>query len=525
MVRRALISCSDKTGLVPFARRLEVLGFEILSTGGTAKTLTEGGVRVTDVSDYTQFPEMMDGRLKTLHPRVHGGLLGRPDLPGDRQSMESHGITPIELAVVNLYPFVETISKPGVLAQEAIEQIDIGGPSMVRSAAKNHAHVLIVTTPDQYDRVATALEHNSVSLEFRRELAAAAFEMTALYDRAIADYMKGLLTDYDSEGPETTFPRKLALQFQRHATLRYGENPHQQAAIYHETSPHPATLAKAEVLHGKELSFNNYLDLDAAMQIVREFSKPAVSVIKHNNPCGCAISESISEAYVQADACDPVSAFGSILGFNRTLDLATAEELCAPGRFIEAIIAPGYEPDALTMLTSAPKWRHSVRLLKSPALIDSRPRQLEYRKITGGLLVQEQDDRPEQTHEWRVVTSRTPTAIERADLEFAWAVCKHVKSNAILLAKNGASVGVGAGQMSRLDSARIACEKAADRSRGSVAASDAFFPFRDGVDQLHHAGISAIIQPGGSKRDEEVIEACNEYGIAMIFTGRRHFRH
>ena len=524
--RRALISLSDKHGLIPFAQGLVRLGFELLSTGGTRKALETAGVPVLDVAQYTGFPEMMDGRVKTLHPKVHGGLLGRPDLAEDAKSMTEFGITPFELVVVNLYPFVETISKPDVTPEEAIEQIDIGGPSMLRSAAKNHKYVGVVTSPAQYERVLSELERGCLSLAFRRELAAAAFEMTARYDRAIADYMSGLTAETSSAArAEEGFPERLTLTYERRSSLRYGENPHQRAAFYVEANPLPSTLAAAETLHGKELSYNNLLDLDAAMQIVREFPQPAAVVIKHNNPCGCAIAASLSQAYLNADAGDPVSAFGSILGFNREVDELTADQLCAPGHFIEAIIAPSYAAAAFEKLTTLPKWKSNVRLLKCPAMLEPRPLSQDYRKVTGGLLIQDRDEVPEEQGTWRVVTSRKPTAAEQTDLEFAWRVCKHVKSNAILFAKAGQVVGVGAGQMSRLDSSFIAAYKAGDRARGGVCASDAFFPFRDGIDQIHKAGITAVIQPGGSKRDEEVIAACNEFGIAMIFTGQRHFRH
>ena len=525
--RRALISLSDKNGLIPFAQGLVRLGFELLSTGGTRKALEAAGVPVLDVAQYTGFPEMMDGRVKTLHPKVHGGLLGRPDLQDDAKSMSEYGITPFELVIVNLYPFVETISKPNVTPEEAIEQIDIGGPSMLRSAAKNHKYVGVVTSPAQYERVLNALENGTFDVSFRRELAAAAFEMTARYDRAIADYMSGLTKPAsDSVTPaEAEFPPRLTLSFERRSSLRYGENPHQRAAFYVESNPLPSTLAASEILHGKELSYNNLLDLDAAMQIVREFSQPAAVVIKHNNPCGCAVANSLSQAYVNADAGDPVSAFGSILGFNREVDVETADQLCVPGHFIESIIAPSYSTAAFEKLTTLPKWKANVRLLKCPAMLESRPVSQDYRKVTGGLLIQDRDDVAELTSQWRVVTSRAPTEVEQADLEFAWLVCKHVKSNAILFAKAGQVVGVGAGQMSRLDSAYIAAYKANERARGGVCASDAFFPFRDGIDQIHKAGITAVIQPGGSKRDDDVIAACNEFGIAMVFTGQRHFRH
>ncbi|NOX53213.1 MAG: bifunctional phosphoribosylaminoimidazolecarboxamide formyltransferase/IMP cyclohydrolase [Planctomycetes bacterium] len=530
--RRALVSVSDKTGLASFVQGLVQMGFEILSTGGTRRFLEEQGITVLDISSYTGFPEIMEGRVKTLHPKVHGAILGRPDRPGDAQAMAQHGIVPFELVVCNLYPFEQTIAKEGVTVEEAIEQIDIGGPCMVRAAAKNHAYVGIVTSPDQYPRVLDALRQERFDLALRRELAVAAFEMTARYDRAIADYMARLVVQEsaDQASVETAageWPAELTLTFRRRQSLRYGENPHQKAAFYVEPDPHPATLAGAEQFHGKELSYNNLLDLDAALAIAREFDEPAAVVIKHNNPCGCAVAETLSEAFDKAYAGDPVSAFGSILGFNREVDFATAERLCEPNRFIEAIIAPGYEPAAVEALTTRPKWKKNVRLLKCPALNQPRPMSHDLRRVSGGVLVQDRDELPEPFAEWTVQTNRQPTDQELADLRFAWLVCKHVKSNAIVLAKDRAIVGVGAGQMSRLDSSFLAAYKAGDRSRGSVLASDAFFPFRDAVDEAAKAGVSvtAIAQPGGSRNDQQVIDACNELGLAMVFTGRRHFRH
>jgi phosphoribosylaminoimidazolecarboxamide formyltransferase/IMP cyclohydrolase len=526
--RRALLSVSDKSGLGPFAQGLAALGFELISTGGTARFLKEQGLAVIDIAAYTGFPEMMDGRVKTLHPKVHGALLGRPDLPEDAKAIREHGIVPFELIVCNLYPFEQTIAKLGIAVDEAIEQIDIGGPSMVRSAAKNHAYVAVVTQPAQYDDVLAALKTGTLSLDVRRQLMQAAFEMTARYDRAIADYFAtapAAAPAAAAEAAPAQFPTRLSLSFGLHSSLRYGENPHQSAAFYVEDKPPVASLAAAEVLHGKELSYNNLLDLDAALGIVREFQDPAAVVIKHNNPCGCAIAKSLSDAFLAAYAGDPVSAFGSILGFNRKIDVATAEALCEPNRFIESILAPDYDAAAYELLTTKPKWKNNVRLLKLPSLGDPQPTTLEYRRVTGGMLVQDRDDQPDPEAEWKVVTSRAPTAAELRDLAFAWKVCKHVKSNAILFAKDGAVVGVGAGQMSRLDSSRIAAEKAGDRSRGAVVASDAFFPFRDGVDTVAASGITAIIQPGGSKGDPETIAAANQHGLAMVFTGRRHFKH
>jgi phosphoribosylaminoimidazolecarboxamide formyltransferase/IMP cyclohydrolase len=527
MPRRALVSVSDKSGLGPFVRGLVDLGFEIVSTGGTARFLRDQGVPVIDVSEYTGFPEIMDGRVKTLHPKVHGAILGRPNLPGDAAAIADHGIVPFELIVVNLYPFEQTVAKAGVTHDEAVEQIDIGGPSMVRSAAKNHAYVGVVTHPDQYAEVLEALKNGSFGMSLRLRLMQAAFEMTARYDTAIARHFAGTArTSPEMDAiTEETLPEKLDLNFQRRQQLRYGENPHQAAAWFVEPAAPLQSLAFARQVHGKELSYNNLLDLDAALGIVREFNEPAAVVIKHNNPCGCAIGRSLAEAFDKAYEGDPVSAFGSVLGFNRVVDLAAAERLCEPNRFIEAVIAPDYQQDAVTLLTTKPKWKANVRLLKLHGLETPQASMLEYRRVSGGLLVQERDDRPDPESDWKVVSRRAPTEHERRDLAFAWRVCKHVKSNAIVFAKAGMVVGVGAGQMSRVDSSRIAAEKAGDRSHGAVVASDAYFPFRDGVDLAAKAGATAIIQPGGSVRDQEAIDACNEHGLAMIFTGRRHFRH
>lgn len=520
--RRALISVSDKTGLVPFAAGLIELGFEILSTGGTRRVLEEAGLPVIDVADYTGFPEMMGGRVKTLHPKVHGAILGRPDRPDDVAAMNAHEITPFQLVVCNLYPFEETVAKADVVFAQAIEQIDIGGPSMIRSAAKNHAHVAVVTCPSQYDEVLQALNANGLDESFRRRLATAAFAMTARYDRAITEYLSAPTVSNAADGG---FPDRLSFGMKLKTNLRYGENPHQRAAFYAEESPAEGTLARAEQLHGKELSYNNLLDLDAAMCLVRNFSEPAAVVIKHNNPCGCGIGESLSQAFDRAYSGDPVSAFGSVLGFNRELDAETAERLCEPNRFIEAIITPGYSDDAFSMLTTRPKWKKNVRLMQCSAMNDAEESATDVRRVTGGYLLQDRDDTADNPTEWECVSDRKPSDDEMRDLGFAWIVCRHVKSNAIVFAKEGAIVGVGAGQMSRLDSVFIAAHKAGERSRGAVVASDAFFPFRDGVLEAAKAGITAVIQPGGSRNDEEVIATCNEQNIAMLFTGRRHFRH
>ncbi|MEX1095087.1 MAG: bifunctional phosphoribosylaminoimidazolecarboxamide formyltransferase/IMP cyclohydrolase [Planctomycetales bacterium] len=525
--RRALVSVSDKSGLDRFARELIALGFEIVSTGGTRRFLEERGIAVIDISSYTGFPEIMDGRVKTLHPKVHGAILGRPDLESDAAAIRAQGIVPFELVVCNLYPFQETVAREGVSVAEAIEQIDIGGPSMVRAAAKNHAYVGIVTSPAQYDEVLAALRRGRLDDALRRRLAAAAFETTARYDRAIADYMARLDTRESSAALESdsTFPESLRIDLRRAMPLRYGENPQQRAAFYIEPNAPPASLAAARQRHGKELSYNNLLDLDAALAIVREFDSPACAIIKHNNPCGCGVGAALAEAFDRAYAGDPVSAFGSIIGFNRPVDAATAEQLCEPDRFVEAIIAPAFGPAAFASLTTRPKWKKNVRLLECPGMGAGASAGPDYRRVAGGLLVQDRDDRPDPESEWRTVTRRAPSEAELADLRFAWRVCKHVKSNAIVLAKDSAVVGVGAGQMSRLDASFLAAHKAGERSRGSVLASDAFFPFRDGLDEAARAGVTAVIQPGGSVRDDEVIAACDEHGLAMLFTGRRHFRH
>lgn len=517
---RALVSVSDKTGLESFVRGLTELGFEILSTGGTRRFLEQAGIPVIDVTTYTGFPEIMDGRVKTLHPKVHGAILGRPTLTSDAEAIAAHGIVPFQLVVVNLYPFQETVAKPDVTFDEAVENIDIGGPSMVRSAAKNHAHVAIVTQPRQYAEVLEKLKTGGLDETYRRQLAGAAFEMTAVYDRAISDY----LATVNSGTPKSAFGQRLTLSFHLQQELRYGENPHQKAAFYVEDQPAPGTLATARQLNGKELSYNNLLDLDAARAIVSEYRQPAACVIKHNNPCGCAVAATLAEAFHKAYEGDPVSAFGSIIGLNRIVDAATAERMCEPGRFIEAIIAPGYAPAAIEILTTKPKWKGNVRLMQVD-FSDADRGAPDYRRVSGGLLVQDRDDLAQVDSNWKVVTQRTPTDAELADLKFAWAVGRYVKSNAIVFAKDGMLLGAGAGQMSRLDSSMIAAYKAGERAVGGVVASDAFFPFRDGIDAAAKAGIRAAIQPGGSKNDPEVIAACDEHGIAMIFTGMRHFRH
>jgi phosphoribosylaminoimidazolecarboxamide formyltransferase/IMP cyclohydrolase len=460
----------------------------------------------------------------TLHPKIHGGILARRDVPEDLASIEAQGIEPIDLVVVNLYPFEATVARPDVIFEEAIENIDIGGPSLIRAAAKNHAHVAVITSPDQYPALVEELRsQGGTSSAFRRSLALASFEHTAEYDAAISRYLDAAAGR--QEGP---FPPVFSLRVRRRAVLRYGENPHQRAAFYEEPDTRGPNLAAATVRHGKELSYNNLLDLDSALRLVRNFAEPAAVVLKHNNPCGAAVAGTLAEAFELAYEGDPVSAFGGIVGLNRPVDRATAERLAAPRRFIEAILAPGFEPDAFELLTTKPTWKNSVRLLDLGAPIGPKsppPIGFDLRRIEGGLLVQDWDAMEPDPAAGTVPTRRQPTDEERAALGFAWRVCQAVKSNAIVLTRGRQLVGVGAGQMSRLDSVRIAVEKAGDRARGSVLASDAFFPFRDGPDLAAKAGVTAIIQPGGSRRDDETLASCDEHGMVMILTGRRHFRH
>jgi phosphoribosylaminoimidazolecarboxamide formyltransferase/IMP cyclohydrolase len=519
-IRRALLSVSDKTGLVEFAKVLASFNVELISTGGTRKALADAGLKVLDISELTGFPEMLDGRVKTLHPRVHGGILYIRGNDEHETTIKEHKIAPIDMVVCNLYPFEATLAK-GAAHEDIIENIDIGGPSMVRSASKNYHDVAIVTDPAQYDEIAQELKSNqgSLTLPTRERLAGAAFARTASYDAAIAGYFAKKLGG-------DTWPARLTLTFQQKQKLRYGENPHQTAAFYIEPTVKHACVASAEVLHGKELSYNNILDLDSALNLVREFPDPAAVVIKHNNPCGGATSTTLADAFAHAYEGDPVSAFGGILGFNREVDEATAMQITEPNRFIECVIAPGYSKAAFEILTTRPKWKASVRLLaaRGPATPQAA-RSLDFRRVDGGLLVQGRDAEADDFASAKVVTKRPPTDAELADLRFAWLVAKHVKSNAIVLGKNRMIVGVGAGQMSRVDSTHMAVRKANGREKGSVLASDAFFPFRDNVDLAAAAGITAIVQPGGSVKDQESIDACNEHGIAMVFTGVRHFRH
>ena len=516
-VRRALISVSDKTGVVEFARALAGLGVEILSTGGTHKLLAASGVPVREVSDYTGFPEMMDGRVKTLHPRVHGGILGRRG--EDDAVMAAHGIAPIDLVAVNLYPFEQTVARPDCDLPTAIENIDIGGPTMVRSAAKNHRHVGIVVDAGDYGRVVEELKTcGGTTAATRFNLAVKAFEHTARYDSAIANYLGAL----DATGARSLFPRTFSLQFAKAQEMRYGENPHQEAAFYVEHRAGEASISTARQLQGKELSYNNIADTDAALECVKQFQDaPACVIVKHANPCGVALGATVREAYEQAWATDTESAFGGIIAFNRELDAETAA-LIVERQFVEVIIAPAASAGAVSAVAA----KKNVRLLTCGALPETSAPRLDFKRVTGGLLVQDAD--LALYGELRVVSARAPSEEEMRDLLFAWKVAKFVKSNAIVYARDNRTIGVGAGQMSRVYSTRIAAIKAEHAGLavdGAVMASDAFFPFRDGIDNAAASGIRAVIQPGGSMRDEEVIAAANEHGMAMVFTGMRHFRH
>ncbi len=517
MIKRALLSVSDKTGLIDFARALAAQDVALLSTGGTAKALRDAGIAVIEVADYTGFPEMLDGRVKTLHPKIHGGILGRRDLPEHVAAMQRNNIGNIDLVCVNLYPFVQTVSKPGCTLEDAIENIDIGGPAMVRSAAKNHAFVTIVTDPADYSVVVNEMLANggAVSDRTRFSLAIKAFEHTAAYDGAIANHFGKLVE-------ESEFPRTINLQFKKQQTMRYGENPHQNAAFYVEAGAREASIATAKQLQGKELSYNNIGDADAALECVKQFdAAPACVIVKHANPCGVAYGATLLEAYDRAYQTDPESAFGGIIACNSELDGATAAAI-VERQFVEVIIAPRVSQAAIDICAA----KKNVRLLECGQWPATPGRRLDYKRVNGGLLVQEAD--LALTNEIRVVTQRAPTEAEMRDLLFAWRVAKFVKSNAIVYARDNMTIGVGAGQMSRVNSARIAAIKAEHAGLsvpGSVMASDAFFPFRDGIDNAAEAGIQAVIQPGGSMRDEEVIAAADGNGMAMVFTGMRHFRH
>jgi phosphoribosylaminoimidazolecarboxamide formyltransferase/IMP cyclohydrolase len=512
-VRRALISVSDKRNLIPFAERLNALGVEILSTGGTCRKIRQAGIDAIEVSSKTGFPEIMDGRVKTLHPKIHGGLLGRRGT--DDGVMQEHGIEPIDLLAVNLYPFEETISREDATLDDAIENIDIGGPAMIRAASKNHRDVAVVVDPNDYDAVMDAIEGDTIDGEFRRRLAAKAYAHTASYDTAITQYLAGTL-DQDALGERFLYSGGLV------QTLRYGENPHQAAAFYRDQTVSAGSLASAKQHQGKALSYNNIADSDAALECVRQFGQPACVIVKHANPCGVALDESILAAYEKAFSTDPVSAFGGIIAFNGNVDSTTAAAIIEK-QFVEVIVAPAFDDDALQVLAT----KKNVRVLETGDRNSSSGR-FDFKKVSGGLLVQDADLGVIKADDLKVVTKIAPDERQTADLLFAWKVAKFVKSNAIVFCKNNMTIGVGAGQMSRVYSTRIAAIKAADENlpvEGSVMASDAFFPFRDGIDSAAETGISAIIQPGGSMRDDEVIAAADEHGLAMVFTGMRHFRH
>jgi phosphoribosylaminoimidazolecarboxamide formyltransferase/IMP cyclohydrolase len=517
MLRRALISVSNKSELAPFAVRLIACGFEIISTGGTASALRQHGVAVREVSEITGFPEILDGRVKTLHPKIHAGLLARRDNRNHQREARENQVEMIDLVAINLYPFRETVARPGCKLEDAVENIDIGGPAMIRAAAKNFQFVTVLVDPSDYNWVAQELEKNGeVRWDQRLHLARKAFAHTADYDAHVAGYFFGCDTE---EQAGQDFPTLLALQADKVMDLRYGENPHQRGALYrHKESERLRTVATAEQLQGKELSFNNYLDLEAAWRLVGEFGEPACVIIKHNNPCGVAEGKDLAEAYRHALATDPISAFGSVIGFNREVDDATAEELSK--LFVEAIIGPDYAEGSRRRLSE----KKNLRLMRiEPSR--AKPFPWDIKSIQGGLLLQDWDQFYVRDKDLKVVSKRAPTSKEMEDLLFAWRICKHVKSNAIVFASSRMTLGVGAGQMSRVDSVRLAAQKATRPLAGAVMASDAFFPFRDGLDEAAKVGISAAIEPGGSVRDEEVIQAANDHNMALLFTGIRHFRH
>jgi len=515
-IQRAILSVTDKTGLVDFARKLSNLGVELISTGGTAKLLRDSGVGVKDISELTGFPEMLDGRVKTLHPKVHGGILHRRGNPTHCNAVAEHGIHPIDLVVVNLYAFEKTASKPGVQFEELIENIDIGGPSMIRSAAKNFQDVAVVTSPADYASIAEEMDKSGgeLSAATKWRLAQKAFATTAAYDSAIASTLERVSANGRfGFHPEAGFPQTLRLSFNKVMDLRYGENPHQKAAMYSDGSG--TGVANGQQLQGKELSYNNIVDLQAAWDLAQEFEEPVCAIIKHTNPCGTATGKALLEAYKKALECDPVSAFGGVIGVNRPIDAAAAEEMAK--LFLEVIAAPSFDEGAVSKFAS----KKNLRLVK---IVDASQKWV-LKNVSGGILMQDADVHPLQESDLKLVSKRSPTPEEKQSLLFAWKVCKHVKSNAIVFARDGQTVGVGAGQMSRVDSCRIGAMKAVLPLKGTVAASDAFFPFPDGVEEIAKAGATAIIQPGGSVRDAEVIEAADRMGLAMIFTGVRHFRH
>lgn len=509
-IKRALISVSDKTGVVEFAQKLHAAGVDIISTGGTMKTLRAAGIPVTYVSDVTGFPEIMDGRVKTLNPYIHGGILAIRDNAEHLKAMEEHDITGIDMVVVNLYPFRQTIAKPDVTLADAIENIDIGGPAMIRAAAKNFKYVTVIVNPARYDEVANAIASGNVADAMRMKLAQEAFAHTAAYDACIQQYLAKQLGEGD-------FPKEAQLVLEKVQELRYGENPHQQAAFYREVGA-TAGIANAKQLHGKELSFNNIVDIEAAYNIVAEFDQPAVAIIKHTNPCGTGIGKTIAEAYKTAYEADPLSAFGGIVALNRPVDKATAEQISK--LFVEVVITSAYDKDAFEILAA----KKNIRLLTLP-LPDLAIGHMDVKRVAGGLLLQNADTMDATKADLKVVTKRQPTEDEMNQLLFAWKVVKHVKSNAIVVAGNNQTYGVGAGQMNRVGSAAIALEQAGEKAKGAVLSSDAYLPFRDTIDTCAKHGITAVIQPGGSIRDQESIDAANEHGIAMVFTGMRHFKH
>lgn len=529
MIKRALISVYNKTGVVEFARALANLGVEIISTGGTYKKLKDAGIAVREVGEYAGFPEILDGRVKTLQPQIHAGILAMRDKPEHMAQLAEHGIGTIDLVAVNLYPFRETVANPDVTLEDAIENIDIGGPTMVRAAAKNHAHVAIVVDPQHYDRVLDELRAGGeVSAATRFELAVEAYKHTAAYDLAVSGWLntrgRTLATREEGAQPggppaENEFPSSLSLQLTKAQDLRYGENPHQRAAFYHDGNDAACTLAGAKQLHGKELSFNNINDAHAALELVKEFDEPAAVAVKHTNPCGVAVAATLAEAYQRAYEADTVSIFGGIIALNRTCDEETARKISKI--FVEIVLAPDFTPEAFAVLSK----KKDVRLLSVGPIRRGAPAGFDVKRVSGGFLVQDWDAPQEDPQQWRNVTSGAVSPAQLADLWFAWRVCKHVKSNSIVVAKNGVTLGVGAGQMNRIDAARHALRQAGAEAAGAVLASDAFFPFPDVVEAAAGANIAAIVQPGGSIRDEESVNRANQFGMAMVFTGLRHFKH
>jgi phosphoribosylaminoimidazolecarboxamide formyltransferase / IMP cyclohydrolase len=527
-IERALISVSDKRGIVEFARGLADAGVQIISTGGTAKSLSEAGIAVTGISDVTQFPEMLDGRVKTLHPAVHGGILARRDLPEHMATLTEHRLQTIDLVCVNLYPFAATVARLDVTLEDAVENIDIGGPAMIRSAAKNHDAVTVVVRPEDYETVLAEIRDGdgSTTLDTRKRLAARAYAHTARYDSMISQFLQREFA------PDEPFPSEIGVGLEKAQECRYGENPHQRAAFYRETNVTEPCIAGARQLHGKELSFNNIYDINAALETVKEFTegsmdRPAAVIIKHSNPCGTALGVTLAEAFLRAREGDPVSAFGGILAVNRPVDVVTAEEITGKNTFFEAIIAPAYDPEVIPILTERKKWGANLRLLEVGPLAGwlQNAAGWDMKRVVGGLLIQDRDLNIVRGDELKVATKRQPTEEEIAELLFAWRIVKHVKSNAIVFTKEQAIVGVGAGQMNRVRSVRLAVEQAGEKAKGAVMASDAFFPFPDGPETAAEAGITAIIQPGGSVKDQETIDVCDKYGIAMVYTGMRHFLH